>query len=177
VYVSNTGENSISIIKANGFDLGSNPQVLPAKLADITLTGKPTSVTALADGTRAYAALGNCPAGVNHTNILSVAPSCTGNQVSVIDAVALLETKVIPVGGGSISIDSSSDSSRVYVVNNHDTITDALGTHTVGTISDISTSTNTEVMRKLAPQQNPQCVVSATTFCPVQTPFVVRMFP
>ncbi|HWF02708.1 MAG TPA: YncE family protein [Candidatus Angelobacter sp.] len=177
VYVSNTGENSISIIKANGFDLGSNPQVLPAKLADITLTGKPTSVTALADGTRAYAALGNCPAGVNHTNILSVAPSCTGNQVSVIDAVALLETQVIPVGGGSISIDSSSDSSRVYVVNNHDTITDALGTHTVGTISDISTSTNTEVMRKLAPQQNPQCVVNATTFCPVQTPFVVRMFP
>jgi YVTN family beta-propeller protein len=177
VYVSNAGENSISVIKANGFDLGSNPQVLPAKLADVPLSGQPTSVTALADGTKAYAALGNCPAGVNHTNILSVAPSCTGNQVSVIDAVALLETKLIPVGGGSISIDSSGDSSRVYVVNNHDTITDALGTHAVGTISDINTSTNTEVMRKLAPQQDPACVVSATTFCPVQTPFVVRTFP
>jgi YVTN family beta-propeller protein len=126
VYVSNTGENSISVIKANGFDLGSNPQVLPAKLADIPLSGKPTSVTALADGTRAYAALGNCPAGVNHTTIiglLATPTNCTGNLVSVINAVSLQESSTIAIGPGVISIDSSSDSSRVFALSARDITT------------------------------------------------------
>jgi YVTN family beta-propeller protein len=177
VYVSNTGENTITVIKANGIDLGSVPQVLPTKLKDITVSGTPTSVTALTDGTRAYAALGNCPAGVNHTSIITQAPLCNGNLVSVVDAVALAEKKTIPVGIGAISIDASSDSSRVFVANAHDTVTDTTGTHTAGTISDIRTTTDTEVMRKLTPQQDPICKASTTVFCPVQSPFQVRTFP
>jgi YVTN family beta-propeller protein len=175
VYVSNTGENSITVIKANGIDLGSIPQVLPAKVKDVAVSGTPTSVTALSDGTRAYAVLGNCPAGVNHTNI--VVASCNGNTVSVIDAVSLTEKKTITVGIGAISIDSSGDASRVYTANAHDTVTDVSGTHTAGTISDISTVTDTEVMRKLAPLQDFNCRVSATVFCPTQIPFMVRTFP
>lgn len=177
VYVSNTGNNTVSVIKANGIDLGSTPQVLPVKLADIPLSGSPTSVTALSDGTRAYAALGNCPAGVNHITILSVAPSCNGNQVSVIDAVGLRETKTITVGIGAISIDAALDASRVFVANHHDSVTSASGTHTAGTISDIRTTTDTQVMKTLAPQQNFTCAVSSTVFCPIQTPFMVRTFP
>jgi len=182
VYVSNTGENTVSVIKANGIDLGSVPQVLPEKLKDVMVSGTPVSVTALSDGTRAYAALGNCPAGVNHTtlpgtNAANNFSSCTGNLVSVIDAVALTEKKTITVGVGPISIDASHDSSRVYVVNSHDTVTGSSGTHTAGTISDISTVTDSVVMVKLAPQQDPRCPVSATVFCPVQTPFMVRTFP
>lgn len=177
VYVSNTGENTVSVIKANAIDLGSVPQVLPEKLKDVPVSGTPTSVTALSDGTRAYAALGNCPAGVNHTTIVAQAPSCTGNLVSVIDAVALTEKKTITVGVGPISIDASRDASRVYVANSHDTVTGSSGTHTAGTISDISTITDSVVMVKLAPQQDPKCPVSSTVFCPVQTPFMVRTFP
>ena len=177
VYVSNTGENTVSVIKANGIDLGSVPQVLPEKIKDVMVSGAPTSVTALSDGTRAYAALGNCPAGVNHTTIVTQAPSCTGNLVSVIDAVALAEKKTITVGVGPISIDASRDASRVYVANSHDTVTGSSGTHTAGTISDISTATDSVVMVKLAPQQDPKCPVSSTVFCPVQTPFMVRTFP
>jgi YVTN family beta-propeller protein len=177
VYVSNTGNNTISVIKANGIDLGSVPQVLPEKLKDITVSGTPVSVTALSDGTRAYAALGNCPAGVNHTTIVAQAPSCTGNLGSVIDAVALAEKKTITVGVGPISIDASRDASRVFVANSHDTVTGSSGTHTAGTISDISTITDSVVMVKLAPQQDPRCPVSSTVFCPVQTPFMVRTFP
>jgi len=177
VYVSNTGENTVSVIKANGIDLGSVPQVLPEKLKDVPVSGTPTSVTALSDGTRAYAALGNCPAGVNHTSIVAQAPSCTGNMVSVIDAVALTEKKTITVGNGPISIDASRDASRVYVANSHDTVTGSSGTHTAGTVSDISTITDSVVMVKLAPQQDPKCPVSSTVFCPVQTPFMVRTFP
>jgi YVTN family beta-propeller protein len=126
VYVNNTGENSVSVIKGNGFDLGSNPQVLPAKLGDVLLSGAPTSVTALSDGTRAYAALGNCPLGVNHLTILGLlgtATNCTGNLVSVIDAVALRETGTITVGPGVISIDSSPDASRVFAVSVRDITT------------------------------------------------------
>jgi len=180
VYVSNTGENTVSVIKGNGFDLGSNPQVLPAKLGDVQLSGAPTSVTALSDGTKAYAALGGCPAGVNHVTLLSilaVPTNCNGTLVSVIDAESLQQIKTIPVGVGPISIDSSRDASRVYSVNAQDSVTNGSGTHPVGTISDISTSTDTEVMRKLPPQQDPTCTVSATVFCPLQSPFMVRTFP
>ncbi len=128
VYVSNTGEPSITVIKGNGFDLGSNPQVLPAKIADIPLSDSPTSVTALSDGTRAYAALGHCPAGVNHLTLpdptsLSNASHCPGNLVSVIDAVGLRETGTIGVGPGAVSVDAASDSSRVYVVSANDITT------------------------------------------------------
>jgi YVTN family beta-propeller protein len=182
VYVSNTGEGTITVIKANGIDLGSNPQVLPAKLKDVLVSGTPTSVTALTDGTRAYAALGNCAAGVNHLTLLDPAAannvnSCNGNLVSVIDAVALSEKKTIPVGIGPVSIDAASDASRVFVANAHDSVTDTSGTHTAGTVSDIRTNTDTEVMRKLAPQQDFNCKASATVFCPIQTPFMVRTFP
>lgn len=177
VYVSNTGENTVSVIKANAIDLGSVPQVLPEKLKDVPVSGAPVSVTALSDGTRAYAALGNCPAGVNHITIVAQAPSCAGNLVSVIDAVALTEKKTITVGVGPVSIDASRNASRVYVVNSHDTVTGSSGTHTAGTISDISTITDSVVMVKLAPQQDPKCPVSSTVFCPVQTPFMVRTFP
>jgi YVTN family beta-propeller protein len=173
VYVSNTGSNTISVIRADNITAAN----LPVKLKDVAVSGAPTSVTALSDGTRAYAALGNCPAGVNHTNIIAQLGSCAGNLVSVIDAASLLETRTITVGTGAISIDSSSDASKVFVVNSHDTVTDASGPHTAGTISDIRTSTNLEVMRKLAPQQDPNCKVSSTVFCPVQTPFMVRTFP
>lgn len=126
VYVSNAGENTISVIKGNGFDLGSNPQVLPAKIGDATLSGAPTSVTALSDGTRAYAALGNCPATVNHTNIiglLGTPTNCTGNLVSVINAVSLQESGTIAIGPGVISIDSSPDASRVFALSARDITT------------------------------------------------------
>jgi DNA-binding beta-propeller fold protein YncE len=125
VYVSNTGtgENTISVIQANGLDLGSNPQVLPTKIADIHVSGSPTSLTALSDGTRVYAALGNCGAGVNHLTLPTSTAGCTGNLVSVIDVVGLRETGTITVGAGAISVDASSDASRVYVASANDITT------------------------------------------------------
>lgn len=125
VYISNTGagENTISVIQANGLDLGSNPQVLPTKLADIHLSGSPTSLTALSDGTRVYAALGNCPAGVNHLTLPTSTGSCPGNLVSVVDVIGLRETGTITVGAGAVAIDASTDASRVYVVSANDITT------------------------------------------------------
>jgi DNA-binding beta-propeller fold protein YncE len=186
VYVSNTGEQSVTVIKGNGFDLGSNPQVLPAKIADIPVSAPPTSITALSDGTKAYAALGNCPAGVNHLTLpdpasTSNASHCPGNLVSVIDAVGLRESGTIGVGAGAVSIDASSDASRVYVISANDVTTvrdDVHGaaplpdrTFPTPSISIINTATNSVlatpvdpsiVNRPLptfhVPQQDPTCV-------------------
>ncbi|HLK09159.1 MAG TPA: YncE family protein [Candidatus Angelobacter sp.] len=183
VYVSNTGagENTISVIQANGLDLGSNPQVLPTKLADIHLSGSPTSLTALSDGSRVYAALGNCPAGVNHLTLPASTSSCPGSLVSVIDAVGLRETGTIAVGPGAISVDASSDASRVYVVSANDITTIHDNVHpsaplpdrnfSTPSISIIKTATNSVLATPVdqsvinrplptfhVPQQDPSCV-------------------
>ncbi len=206
VYVSNTGANTISVIKANGIDLGVTPQVLPVKLADVTLSGAPTSVAALSDGTKAYAALGGCPAGTNHTTIVSSLGSCNGNRVSVIDSNALVETKTIQVAPGAVSLSVASDASRVYVVSAHDTtvITDNVNAipqpaRTISTpsVSIIRTSTDTVLRPPVdpsvtslvptfhLPQQDPNCVATIdSTFnkkvaipCVGQTPFTVLTVP
>jgi DNA-binding beta-propeller fold protein YncE len=186
VYVSNTGEQSVTVIKGNGFDLGSNPQVLPAKIGDIPVSSNPTSITALSNGTRAYAALGNCPAGVNHLTLpdpasTSNASHCPGNLVSVIDAVGLRETGTIGVGPGAISVDASSDSSRIYVVSANDVTTVHDDVHPTAPLPDrtfptpsisiIRTATNSVLATPVdqsiinrplptfhVPQQDPACV-------------------
>jgi YVTN family beta-propeller protein len=167
VYVSNTGSNTVSVIKADGINLGVTPQILPVKLADITVSGAPVSVAALNDGTKVYAALGNCPAGTNHTNLLANLASCNGTQVSVIDAVGLRETGTLTVGSGAVSVDVSGDASRAYAVAAH-----------AGIVADIRAATNSVTATFPAPQQNLSC--SNPSSCPAnvtQTPFMVRVFP
>ena len=160
VYVTNTGSSTLSVIKGDTINLGAG--IVPVKIADITLSGAAVSVTALSDGTRAYAALGGCPSGTNHTNLVGSLASCTGNRVSVIDVVALRETKTITVGSGDVSVDASSDATRVYAANANSQ-----------NVSIIRTGTDTELQRMPAPQQDPAC----TSACPLQTPFMVRTFP
>jgi YVTN family beta-propeller protein len=166
VYVSNTGDNTISVIKADGINLGVTPQLTPQLLTNITVSGTPTSVAALNDGSKVYAALGNCPAGTNHTNLLANLASCNGTLVSVMDALALKETGTITVGSGAVSVDVSSDATRAYAVAAH-----------AATITDIRVSNNSLITFP-APQQNLSC--SNPSVCPAnvtQTPFVVRAFP
>lgn len=164
LYVANTGENTISVIKANGTDLANG--ILPTKIADVAVSGTPASVAALANGTRAYAALGNCPAGTNHTNLAARAASCAGNTVSVIDAASLTESKIITVGAGAVSIDAASDSSRVYVVG-----------ASAGNISIIRPVSDTVVTTLPAPQQTFGCATPGTCAAAPQIPFTVRVFP
>ncbi|MBZ5521828.1 MAG: YncE family protein [Acidobacteriia bacterium] len=164
LYVNNSGENSITVIKADQYDLVHS--VFPTALATIPLSAGPlpTSLTVLADGSRAYVARGGCPAGASHLTLHTVAAvaACTGNLVSVVDTLGLRELRTITVGSGAISIDSIVDSSRVYVVNGN-----------LGTVSVIKTSTDSELLRIAMPQQDPTC----TSACPLQTPFMVRTYP
>jgi YVTN family beta-propeller protein len=167
LYVNNSGDNSITVIKADQYDRVNG--IFPTLLATITLSAGPlpTSLTVLADGSRAYVARGGCGAGVNHLtlNTEAAVAACTGNLVSVVDALGLRELRTITVGSGAISIGSSADSTRVFVVNGN-----------LGNVSIIKTSTDTEVRRINMPQRDPTCDPTATT-CPLQVPFMVRTFP
>jgi len=211
IYVTNTGSNNISLINANGINFGVTPPVLPAKIADVAVSGSPLSIAPLQDGSRAYVALANCTdPGTNHTNLVSGSPAhlpnCKGNMVSVVDVVALRETKTIPVGPGAVSIDAAADSSRVYVVSALDTtvIKDNVNAvpkpaRTIFTpsVTVINTSSDT-VLRYtsdpsvtslvpsfLAPSQDPNCTAFIdVTFnktvpipCLGQTAFSVHIIP
>ena len=92
VYVTNSTGNSVSIIRTD---------VDPTLNLPVTVTvgATPLSVTALADGSRAY-----------------VANSGSGN-VSVIVTSNNTVSKTITVGTNPVSIASSSDGSKVYVTN------------------------------------------------------------
>lgn len=173
LYVTNTGENTVSVIKADGINLGVTPQILPVLLANITVSGAPISVAALNDGSKVYAALGNCPPGTNHTNLVppppatANLPSCNGNLVSVIDAQALKEISTLNVGSGAVSVDVDGDATHVYAVAAH-----------AAQVAIIRPATNSITTTFPAPQQNLSCAVP--TVCPAnatQTPFMVRVFP
>lgn len=182
LYVSNTGDATVSVIKADGIDLSATPPVLPGLLKNVSVSSAPVSVAALPDGSKVYAALGGCPAGTNHTNLVTGPTnlsSCNGNKVSVIDANALAEKKTITVGPGAVSVAVSSSSLRAYVVSAHDklTIADNVNnppaaprTFTAPSIYDIKTSSDTVIPRTtdpsvtsspvatfLAPSQDPTC--------------------
>jgi YVTN family beta-propeller protein len=92
VYVTNSGDGTVSIIRADV----SPPVILGTP---ITVGTTPLSVTALADGSRAY-----------------VANSGSGT-VSVIVTSNNTVSKTITVGTDPVSIAASSDSSKVYVAN------------------------------------------------------------
>lgn len=166
VYVSNPGDHSVTVIKADSINLGVTPQLLPTFLAKVHLSDSPISVGAIADGTRAYAALGDCPTGTNHTNLLTNFPSCSGSLVSVIDAVGLVESKTIPVGRGPVSLAVSSDGTKVYTANALD-----------ANMSVIKTATDTEIQRIAAPLQSLGCPNQPCNATGVQTPFMVVTFP
>jgi len=204
LYVSNTGSSTISVIKANGIDLANG--ILPTKIAEIPIPAPADSVAALADGSRAYAAMGGCPAGTNHTTIVADIPNCTGNQVAVIDTQALALRKVLTVGPGAVSIDAANNSSRVYVIGANDITTIIANvpnpsqpsqTFLTPSVSIINTASDTVLRQAVdpsitslvptfhVPQQDPACVPTIDSAfnktvplpCPEQVPFVVRILP
>ncbi len=174
VYVSNTGSPVISVIKANGIDLAN--QILPTKIADVPIPSPAVSVAALPDGTRAYAALGGCPAGTNHINIITNLPSCPGAQVAVIDSQALALKNIINVGAGAVSIAAANNSARVYVVGAN--VKDSSTGANAANVSIISTASDSVLSTIPIPQQSLGC--QNPNACPqnsTQIPFQVIILP
>jgi YVTN family beta-propeller protein len=101
LYVANTGSNTISVFNA---DIGLTP------LATVTVGAGPVSLAPLPDGTRIYVANAGCADPVNLAG-------CTGNTVTVIDAVSLAVRKTITVGSTPVSLAADPASTRVIVAN------------------------------------------------------------
>jgi YVTN family beta-propeller protein len=118
LYVAHTNANSMSVFKAD-----VNP---PVFLRNVPVGTAPKSVTALADGTRAYVA------------------NSGSNNVSVIDANSLTEKKRIAVGANPVWIESSPDASKVYVANRDSERQLQGGGIHLGDISIIRTVSDTE---------------------------------
>ena len=156
LYVVNTAGNSVSAI-AHVVDTAGN--CTPSLIATTPVGTQPTSIAALANGTRAYV-----------TNRGS-------NSVSVIDASSLQVRKTIDLtnvaglpagtaaGLGPISIDAAPDSSRVYTAN-----------HDSGNFSIIQTG-NDSLFNNVPAPQTPTCNTSQPSTCPAPQPNFVLVTP
>jgi len=105
LYVANTGGNTITVFNAD-----QNPPPA-APLGTVTVGSNPTTISPLADGSRAYVSNAGC------VDRLDLTLACTGNTVSVVDASSLTLRKNVTVGAGPVWLASSPDSIRVEVVN------------------------------------------------------------
>jgi YVTN family beta-propeller protein len=101
LYVANTGSNTISVFNA---DVGLTP------LATVTVGAGPASIAPLPDGTRIYVANAGCSDAVNLAG-------CSGNTVTVVDALSFAVRKTIPVGSAPVSLGADPGSTKVVVAN------------------------------------------------------------
>jgi YVTN family beta-propeller protein len=130
LYVANTGSNTVSVFNAD-------PQV-PVLLSTVTVGAAPTAIAALADGSRFYVTNSGCSDPVALTG-------CTGNTVSVVDALSFAIRKTITVGTTPVWLAASNESTKVVVVNRDS-----------NNVSDIKTLTDTVV--NTLPSASPQPV-------------------
>jgi YVTN family beta-propeller protein len=101
LYVANTGASTISVFNA---DVG----LVPLRTVDVG--AGPASIAPLPDGTRVYVANAGCSDAVNLA-------SCSGNTVSVVDAISFAVRKTIDVGSAPVSLAADSTSTKVVVAN------------------------------------------------------------
>lgn len=101
LYVANTGSNTIAVFSA---DVGLTP------LANVTVGAGPASIAPLPDGSRIYVANAGCSDAVNLAG-------CSGNTVSVVDALSFAVRKTITVGSAPVSLATDAASTKVVVAN------------------------------------------------------------
>jgi YVTN family beta-propeller protein len=102
LYVANTGSNTVSVFNAD-------PQV-PVLLTTVTVGAGPTSVVALPNGSRFYVTNAGCADPIALTG-------CSGNTVSVVDALSYAIRKTLTVGSTPVWSAVTAESTKVVVVN------------------------------------------------------------
>lgn len=171
VYVTNAGGNTLSIINADPLSPSFHA------VTNVTVGNNPTSVTALADGSKVYVA--------NSTPFTSGA-NAGKNGVSVINTLSnTVQTTIITDelrADGTVlnerrplSLASSSDSSKV-VVATRDTVAPTVADPDASAIISIRTSDNSIAKANLAPLVNSSCN-PATTACLRFKPTLVVVTP
>lgn len=117
----------------------------PIPLLGTTTVGTaPVSVAALPNGTKFYTA------------------NSGSNDVTVVSATSFRALTTVPVGQNPMFVGSEPSSTKIYAAN-----------FDGNSISIIQTVNDTVSMTIAAPQQDPNCISSATLTCPLQQPFMV----
>lgn len=102
LYVANTGSNTVSVFNAD-------PQI-PVLLATVTVGNGPAAIAPLPDGSRFYVANAGCSDAINLTG-------CTGNTVSIVDALSFAVRKTLTVGIAPVAMAATPESTKVIVAN------------------------------------------------------------
>ena len=137
LYVTNTGDNTVSVFDASNVNFANMPPI-PSLTAPVAVGTAPSGVVALQDGSRFYVS------------------NSGSNNVSVISATSFATVSFVPVGTNPTFIAADPTSSKVYVTNQGSFST-----------SVIQTSNNTVSTTITAPPQVSGCTASCALQQPV----------
>ena len=130
LYVTNTGDNTVSVFDASNVNPSNSPPI-PSLTAPVAVGTAPTGVAALQDGSRFYVA------------------NSGSNNVSVVSATSFAVLRVVPVGTNPTFVAADPTSTKVYVTN-----------HGSFSTSIIQTVNDTVSLAIAAPAQDPNCISS-----------------
>jgi YVTN family beta-propeller protein len=137
LYVTNTGDNTVSVFDASNVNTASSPPI-PSLTAPVAVGTAPTGVVALQNGSRFYVA------------------NSGSNNVSVVSATSFAVLRTVPVGVNPTFIAADPTSSKVYATNQG-----SLSTSIIQTVNDTVSVTIS------APPQNPGCTASCVLQQPI----------
>ncbi len=130
LYVTNTGDNTVSVFDASNVNPANSPPI-PSLSAPVAVGTAPTGVAALQDGSRFYVA------------------NSGSNNVSVVSAASFAVLSIIPVGSNPTFVAADPTSTKVYVTNQG-----SFSTSIIQTVND------TVSLAVAAPPQDPNCIGS-----------------
>lgn len=137
LYVTNSGDNTVSVFDASSVNL-SNMPAINALAAPIAVGTTPMGIAALQDGSRVYVA------------------NSGSNNVSVVSATSFAVTKTVAVGTNPIFVAADPTSTKVYIANQGSSNT-----------SIIQTVNDTVAQSINAPPQDPNCTASCALQQPI----------
>ena len=130
LYVTNTGDNTVSIFDASNVNVANSPPI-PSLAAPVLVGTAPAGIAALQDGSRFYVA------------------NSGSNNVSVVSATSFAVMKTVAVGVNPTFVAADPTSTKVYVTNQGSSST-----------SVIQTVNDTVAATIAAPPQVPGCTTS-----------------
>jgi YVTN family beta-propeller protein len=137
LYVTNTGDNTISVFDASNVNVANTPPI-PSLTSPVVVGKGPTGIAALQNGSRFYVA------------------NSGSNNVSVVSATSFAPLKTIPVGINPTFVAADPTSSKVYVTNQ--------GSFTTSIIQTVNDTVSVAVA---APAQDPSCTGSCALQQPI----------
>jgi YVTN family beta-propeller protein len=137
LYVTNTGDNTVSVFDASNVNVANSPPI-PSLSSPVIVGTAPTGIAALQNGSRFYVA------------------NSGSNNVSVVSSTSFAVLRTVPVGENPTFVATDPTSTKVYVTNQ--------GSSTTSIIQTVNDTVSVNVP---APPQDPNCTGSCTLQKPI----------